>query len=830
MKFRSLRVRLLIAISSVFLLVGVIGTAVNYGIANHMFSSFGEQYTQEILRAKRMEFDRTFTRNIDSSRFLAKSSLMKEWLKNENDPTLSALAMGLMREMKEITKETDIFVALDTSLRFYLNGEFINKLSKDKPDDSWYWMTRDGKPFNFNIDHNEVLKTTKLWVNILVEDNGVKLGAIGTGLDISYIVNDIMSKISSGASVMVFDRRGYIKAHQNDLYIQEKRIYDLLSGVDITNTMQALQESTNQSLIVNTRLVNEGETVSGSFTYIQSTGWYMLVTMDVDQMLSAIFVPFILTLVLCLLIVAFVLYALVTRMVLRPLALVSQGLERIREKDLNSRIVLESQDELGEVARTVNMMAENIRNYTENLELLVEARTKELQMAFNEVHSLKVQQDGDYFLTSLLIDPLLEYSVQAGTVALEARITQKKKFRFRTHDGEIGGDVCIARQISMQGKRYIAFVNGDAMGKSLQGAGGALVLGVIYNAYVNRTHSLGTANHAYPEKWLRQCYNELQNVFTSFDGSMMMSVIIGLLDEESGMLYYFNAEHPYPVIYRDGIASFADCELSSQKLGSFGTTENLKLRSLQMESGDVLILGSDGRDDLLLGHDDLTGARMINEDETLFLRVVEEGGADLDQILINLENIGELTDDLSLMKIAYLAPERPKPADFDQRRGEAIALIHQGAVEKALDELRVLLVEYPDQDAFKAAVGCCQRIYRKLDPEERESEVGAGVLRVQAEILEDAHIVFPIEKEFMYQRAYIAYKLGNMSLAHDFAERFRLYYPSQVNNLVILAEASLRLGKVHKAGLVIGDLERIDPDNGNLEGFRQRMATVKTGV
>ncbi|HPN82982.1 MAG TPA: HAMP domain-containing protein, partial [Spirochaetota bacterium] len=358
MKRRSLRRRLLVSISGVFLLMVVVGTLINYVIANQMFSRFGLQYTEEILRAKRVEFDRTFARNIDSSVFLSKSSLMREWLKDENDPQLGALALGLMREMKEITKETDIFAAADASLNFYLNGKMISKLSKDKPDDSWYWMTRDGRAFNLNIDHNDVLGTTKLWVNILVQDGENKLGVIGTGLDISSIVNDLMRKISTGASVMVFDSRGYIKAHQNERHIQSSRVYDLVRGVDITNVMKTLGESTNKSLIINARMKNEGETVSGSFSFIQSTGWYMLVTMDVDQILAAIFLPFIITLVASLLVVAIVLFFFIKRMVLQPLMILGSGLDRIKEKDFSSQITLASGDEFGDVAQTVNMMTE----------------------------------------------------------------------------------------------------------------------------------------------------------------------------------------------------------------------------------------------------------------------------------------------------------------------------------------------------------------------------------------------------------------------------------------------------------------------------------------
>lgn len=41
-----------------------------------------------------------------------------------------------------------------------------------------------------------------------------------------------------------------------------------------------------------------------------------------------------------------------------------------------------------------------------NLERKVVQRTNELQETLTRVQELKIQQDGDYFLTSLLLDPL----------------------------------------------------------------------------------------------------------------------------------------------------------------------------------------------------------------------------------------------------------------------------------------------------------------------------------------------------------------------------------------------------------------------------------------
>ena len=61
--------------------------------------------------------------------------------------------------------------------------------------------------------------------------------------------------------------------------------------------------------------------------------------------------------------------------------------------------------------------------------------------------------------------------------------------------------------------------------------------------------------------------------------------------------------------------------------------------------------GSDGRDDILLEIKD--GVRILNEDETIFLKAIEESKGDLDKIVSYLKKIGELTDDLSLLKLEF---------------------------------------------------------------------------------------------------------------------------------------------------------------------------------
>ena len=123
------------------------------------------------------------------------------------------------------------------------------------------------------------------------------------------------------------------------------------------------------------------------------------------------------------------------------------------------------------------------RSYRE-LEDKVVQRTSELSKTLDEVQRLKHMQDGDYFLTTLLLQPLGLNSVESENFSVEAFSRQKKKFSFKQRDYEIGGDLNISCTLTLRGRKYTLVLNADAMGKSIQGAGGVLVLGSIMRAII----------------------------------------------------------------------------------------------------------------------------------------------------------------------------------------------------------------------------------------------------------------------------------------------------------------------------------------------------------
>ncbi|MCP5493597.1 MAG: SpoIIE family protein phosphatase [Leptospiraceae bacterium] len=293
---------------------------------------------------------------------------------------------------------------------------------------------------------------------------------------------------------------------------------------------------------------------------------------------------------------------------------------------------------------------EEVEDLNINLEKKVEKRTEQLHQSLKKVNTLKTQQDGDYFLTALLIKPLFLNNNKSSIVKTEFYTKQKKSFEFKGKTYEIGGDISISGNIELRRKRYIAFINGDAMGKSIQGAGGALVIGVVYNAFLNRFH-IQVQKDCSPEHWLKELFGELQKVFESFNGSMYVSAVLGLVDEKTGFMYFVNTEHPWTVLYRDGKADFLEMNFNARKIGFPENEKYFQIKTFLLKPNDVIYVGSDGRDDLVV--DEKHGMKVINEDENLFLRSVEKGKGVLEEVAKILQSLGSLSDDLSLIRLAY---------------------------------------------------------------------------------------------------------------------------------------------------------------------------------
>lgn len=307
---------------------------------------------------------------------------------------------------------------------------------------------------------------------------------------------------------------------------------------------------------------------------------------------------------------------------------------------------------LNSVISKLKGMYEEIRTLNEGLEEKVIQRTDELNQSLRDISNLKIQQDGDYFLTYQLLNPLAIKDVDSNQLEVDHLVRQKKVFEYKNQRYDIGGDINISHSIVLQNRRFLLFANADAMGKSMQGAGGALVFGAVFQSIVQRTKTDPGYQALGPDDWLKYNLQEMHMIFEAFDGTMLVSLTMGLLEEDTGKLYFLNAEHPPIVLYRKGKAEYLQADVSYRKLGTLGAMPIQNIEEFPLQPGDVLIIGSDGKDDVL--RLDTNGKWEVNSDDEIFLHLVESTEGNLLAITKQIESLGQVIDDISLIRICYL--------------------------------------------------------------------------------------------------------------------------------------------------------------------------------
>ena len=427
--------------------------------------------------------------------------------------------------------------------------------------------------------------------------------------------------------------------------------------------------------------------------------------------------------------------------------------------------------------------------------------------------SLKQQQDGDYFLTTLLIKPLAVNQAKSETARVEFLVKQKKTFTFRHWDEEIGGDLCISHSLLLGEREYTLVMNADAMGKSIQGAGGSLVLGAVFEAIIMRTRNRPVWKNYSPEEWLRNCLEELQKIFISFDGNMMMSLVIGLLEDATGLFHYINAEHPWPVLYREGKASFLEESFTCRKLGMPIEPDEGRVFVFQLQERDMVLLGSDGKDDIVLA-DPRGGEVSINEDETLFLDFVEKNQGDPHLIYKSIADSAEIKDDLSILRLSYKTVEaevQTLPASGDSALREisglslddALSIIRSNLNQRRYSQAEVQLNELTrthgeSPDVVKQWI----KYYTLMRNHDKIVEACETYVRLR-----------PEETRYLYLSALSLRKMGRYDEALKIGEELRNLDPSMIDNLINLSHTYLLLGRADEAERLGEEALQKDPEN-----------------
>lgn len=399
----NLRPRFFI-LNAVILLAGFcITLTVFFNIADRAVSKWGRELAENQLLYDKSRAVQSMIREITLAKQMSKSRALIYWARHENDPEAKERGIEELENFRKQFKDGSYFIAFTASNRYYYNNAahkegfdpYKYTLNEDKAADRWFYDVIDEeKDFHINVNPDEYLKVTKLWVDVVLRDNGKVLGVLGTGLDLdTFIKNFSNGKVENNGLVSIFaDRDGYIQVSFDKKYIdyatitkkagQHKSVFAMFRSADdssfITDAMQALP-TMSYDKVLSRQIHFKGKNYLAGISYIPELDWYEITLHDLDSLMSitdlyGIALAFLATFLLGLVVYYFAL----DKFVIKPVKMLDSAMEKLRKGDSAGVNGLKASGEMGRLTEHFRDMSKSVTETRQMLEKKVQERTLEL--------------------------------------------------------------------------------------------------------------------------------------------------------------------------------------------------------------------------------------------------------------------------------------------------------------------------------------------------------------------------------------------------------------------------------------------------------------------
>ena len=378
-------------------------------------------------------------REVALARRMADSTIIKQWVKNEQNPQLQKLAMAEIEQFRQHFQDGSYFLALAQSGHYYFNDasrQYADKqlrytLNPAKPGDAWFYATiKSGEDYQINVDPDVHLGVTKVWINVLLRDGDKVLGVLGTGLDLTEFIRNVADISQPGVTNLFVNRDAAIQIYRDIGYIDfssitkstdQQHSIDLLldKPVDRAWVRQAIGQLAQGVTPVATRFVRiKGKRYLAGVVALPEVGWYDLTLLDLTVLLpqhdflemglavggAALGV---------LLILAFSLH----RLVLRPVAVLTDAAARISRGDYAPAPLEKGSGEVGQLATQFQVMADAVYKTHNWLEDEIEKRTRQLTDA-KKMLEISLQQEKDSRETQANLLALMAHEIRSPVAVI----------------------------------------------------------------------------------------------------------------------------------------------------------------------------------------------------------------------------------------------------------------------------------------------------------------------------------------------------------------------------------------------------------------------------
>ena len=389
----------LLVVGLVLILVVAIwgGKALLHTIEMQLGSGFSKK---QVLYDKERSL-RPILKELELTKKLAQSNEIVGWAANETDPKRTKLGLAALEAFRLESVDQSYFIALVGTKGLYFNDDkapYLGKpryiLAPNKQEDHWFFNTlKQEKPCRLNVDYNTTLNTNKVWINCVINQEGIPKGVVGTGFELTAFINQVINDKEQGISNLFIDSAGAIQAHRDHEMIDfntiskengpTKSLFALLGDRpqqdQLRSEMFRLKQTPAEA--ANLVLTIQGREYMAALAYIPEIDWYNVSLLQVDRWENQnLLLPIVGALVAVILLLFGLAYGMFKLLISDRLAKLDLGVMQMGKGDFSFASAEHNNDEIGRLAANVTEMARSIESRTQELEQMVKEKTAELHL------------------------------------------------------------------------------------------------------------------------------------------------------------------------------------------------------------------------------------------------------------------------------------------------------------------------------------------------------------------------------------------------------------------------------------------------------------------
>ncbi len=406
---RTLSLKVLVFVLLGFAAVALPAYAAFNWIAQSTIIQLGTLFAEKQVLYDRHRGLGALMREVALAEALAGSQAIRDWARDEDNPALQRRGLAELEHYRQSFADKSYFFVIDASGSYYFNDATNSyagnqrryAVDAENPRDVWYFSTKAlGAGCHLNVDNDANLGVTKVWMNCVIREGNTVLGVLGTGIDLSAFIQEVVNVPQTGVTSMFVDRQGQLQAHRDKSLINlaslsvetrdARSVFNLMDSPADRDRLRSLMAdvAAGEGMVRSTFVDIDGQQTLVGVGYLDRLGWFNITLMDVDTIIDRrLFMPIGFLLIGVIGLVAFLLMVIFKQAVLDRLVALERVVRLAQGGNFGPARAMGggAKDEVDRLGNAFAELAQVVDDNTRLLETRVSERTKELQqLAFKD--------------------------------------------------------------------------------------------------------------------------------------------------------------------------------------------------------------------------------------------------------------------------------------------------------------------------------------------------------------------------------------------------------------------------------------------------------------